>query len=133
MKARDQEKRIARLLKRMERMKAERHFLIGRYEQLKEEVRVPAERPRGQTLKCIPKKKLGLGRWYLGIGRGSNVAFWDGQQFLYFEEIMGEKVCNHWDDGPPYGCFQPFEEIDHRKYGRECQYVETTSHGNRGT
>lgn len=37
---------------------------------------------------------------------------------------MGEKSCNHWDDGPPFGCFQPFEEIDHRKYGEIGQYVQ---------
>jgi len=71
----------------------------------------------------IPKVGLNAGRWYLGIGRGYNVAFWTGTDFWYLEEEEGLKRCNHWNDGSPYGCFQPFEEIADRKYGEVNQFV----------
>jgi hypothetical protein len=96
------------------------------YRRLKERTALPAERPSGETLKVIPKDQLNIGRWYLGIGRGSNVALWTGEDFLFIsdnETGYGEKRCDHWDDGPPFGCFQPFEELPHEKFGQQCRYI----------
>src|SRR5882672_589221 len=116
--------RLRALRERITQQKTFERFLSDRVERLENELAPPAMRPKGETLKIIPKETLIHGRWYMGIGRGSNVAFWTGSEFWYLEEIMGQKVCNHWDDGAPFGCFQPFEEIEHRKYGKEYQYVE---------
>lgn len=116
---------IVLLQNRIQELQRERWFMLCRMRLLEKETARLAKRPEGDTLKCIPKSNLTPGRWYLGIGRGSNVAFWTGKEFCYFEEDMGEKSCNHWEDGPPFGCFQPFEEIDCRKYGKECHYIET--------
>src|SRR5437773_413415 len=109
-------RRIAALERRLVRMKGERRFLIDSNRRLRREAAPQAKRPPGMALKVISKRRPNVGRWYLGIGRGSNVAFWNGRMFHYIEEVMGEKSCGHWNDGPPFGCFQPFEEIDHRKY-----------------
>ena len=121
---RDLKKKIARLRERLTRLKTERRFLMERLRGLKEQAAPPAVRPPGPRIRVITKRCLNRGRWYLGIGRGSNVALWDGRGFRYIEAVMGDKSCHHWDDGPPFGCFQPFEEIDHHKYGLECRYVE---------
>jgi len=120
-------RRIASLEKRLAQLKQERRFLRDSYERLRRNAPPPAERPIGPALKVIPKRRLNVGRWYLGIGRGSNVALWAGKGFKFIAEAemdYQEKSCNHWDDGPPFGCFQPFEEIDHARYGQECRYVE---------
>lgn len=117
-------KKIVLLRGHVARLKRELRFLLDRYERLSRESAPAATRPEGQVLRCIPKKQLISGRWYLGIGRGSNVAFWDGKGFSYIEEIMGMKSCDHWDDGPPFGCFQPFEEIDGLKFGQVCRYIQ---------
>jgi hypothetical protein len=117
-------RKIQSLMRQVVRLNLERRFLRDSYERLRKEKAPVAQRPEGLMLKIIPKKRLNAGRWYLGIGRGSNVAFWTGREFWYLEEIMGEKACGHWEDGAPFGCFQPFEEIDHRKYGKECEYIE---------
>lgn len=115
---------VASLRVRNEHLKRERRFLRDSYERLRREAAPAATRPEGPVLRRIPKRRLVVGRWYLGIGRGSNVAFWDGKGFSYIEKIMGKKSCDHWDDGPPFGCFQPFEEIDDRKFGQVCAYIE---------
>lgn len=118
--------KIAKLEATLTRAKAERHFMIETISYLKRQVAPPVIHPRGQDLRMIPKRKLNSGRWYLGIGRGSNVALWSGKDFLFVSEAengLDLKRADHWDDGPPFGCFQPFEEIAQHKYGRECRYV----------
>lgn len=59
----------------------------------------------------IPKKDLKVHSYYIGSGRGSHVAMWNGKSFVWPANEMG-----HWgvDEGGHYedgGCFLPMEEI----------------------
>lgn len=115
-----------RLADRLRRMRRDFSFMRDSYRCLKERSTVPAQRPQTPDLRCIPKAELNVGRWYLGIGRGSNVALWNGEEFVFISDNelgYSEKRCDHWDDGPPFGSFQPFEEIVHEKFGRECRFI----------
>lgn len=80
------------------------------------------------TWKIIPKDKLEVGRWYLGAGRGTAIALWNGGEFQFlgqkFEKYV-TKFCDHYDDGPPYGCFAPFELVDDEKYPSVDLYEAT--------
>lgn len=60
----------------------------------------------------IPKKDLKESSYYIGSGRGSHVALWNGAAFIW--PAMG--MDGHWglDSGGHYeegGCFLPMEEI----------------------
>ena len=60
-------------------------------------------------LTIIPKEQLIPLRWYVGRGRTSNIALWDGNNFLTIADKGGEMVVKT----EPYyetefGCFQPF-------------------------
>lgn len=68
-------KYVASLKARIARLKCGRRLLQDGYERLRRQTAPPAERPEGTIFKVIPKRHLNAGRWYLGIGRGSNVAF----------------------------------------------------------
>lgn len=60
----------------------------------------------------IERKDLKKGTWYLGSGRGSHVAIWDGKAFLW--PAMTESGPWGIDSGAHYedrGCFLPMEEI----------------------
>ncbi len=60
----------------------------------------------------IPKKDLKKFSWYIGSGRGSHVAIWDGTAFLW--PAMSESGPWGIDSGAHYeegGCFLPMEEI----------------------
>lgn len=62
----------------------------------------------------IPKNKLIRGSWYKGRGRGSNVAIWTGKDFCYIEQKYDQwvaKFSDHFEDGPPYGCFSPLKLV----------------------
>lgn len=65
----------------------------------------------------INKKDLKKHSWYVGCGRGSNVARWDGATFLW--PTMGESgtwgtdAGRHYEDG---GCFRPMEEINEDRF-----------------
>ena len=64
-------------------------------------------------LTIIPKDQLTPLRWYVGRGRTSNVALWDGEIFLTIADKGGQMVVK----GEPYyeaesGCFQPFLLVD---------------------
>ena len=64
-------------------------------------------------LEVLPQEQLIPFRWYVGRGRTSNVALWDGENFLTISEKGGEMVVK----GEPYyetdsGCFQPFVLVD---------------------
>ena len=61
--------------------------------------------------KWIPISELKKHSWYLGSGRGSDVAYWDGHKFHIFRNKWGEAdhtTCAHWDDAGP---FLPMQEI----------------------
>lgn len=63
--------------------------------------------------KKIPISELKVGRWYIGRGRNSNIAFWNGEDFLTISKKMKDWVIK----AEPYyteldGCFQPFKEIN---------------------
>jgi hypothetical protein len=63
----------------------------------------------------IPKKDLKKGSWYIGSGRGSHVAIWDGESFLW--PAMSESGPWSNDSGAHYeegGCFLPMEEIQEK-------------------
>ena len=67
-------------------------------------------------LTIIPKDQLIPLRWYVGRGRTSNVALWDGEIFLTIADKGGQMVVK----GEPYyeaesGCFQPFLLVDEGK------------------
>jgi len=67
-------------------------------------------------LTIIPKDQLIPYRWYVGRGRTSNVAFWDGENFLTIAEKLGQMVVKV----EPYyeaesSCFQPFLLVDEGK------------------
>jgi hypothetical protein len=69
----------------------------------------------------IEKKDLKKGAWYLGSGRGSYVALWNGEEFLW--PAMGMSGTWGYDSGAHYeegGCFLPMEEI-HDKYPTVAQ------------
>jgi len=64
-------------------------------------------------LTIIPREQLIPLRWYVGRGRTSNVALWDGEIFLTIADKGGQMVVK----GEPYyeaesGCFQPFLLVD---------------------
>ena len=67
-----------------------------------------------ERLKAIPRNELVPGSWYVGVGRGSNVALWTGYDFVYIDKKFDQwvvKECDHYLDGPPFGCFLPTERI----------------------
>ena len=57
--------------------------------------------------KAIPTKNLVIWRWYVGMGRGSNVAIWDGKYFIYVEQKFGSAVMKYCDHSSDKGCFFP--------------------------
>lgn len=64
-------------------------------------------------LKQLPKEKLIKDRWYLGRGRNSNIAYWDGQVFITLGlemNIPRIKIEEYYTEKE--GCFQPFHLID---------------------
>ncbi len=64
----------------------------------------------------IPKDKLKKWGWYMGPGRGSNIAIWDGQAFQFITQLesgVGINTCSHYDDG---GCFAPIEHLHDSLY-----------------
>lgn len=68
-------------------------------------------------MKAIARKHLRVGQWYLGLGRGSSVAMWNGKTFMFFSEKFGQMVqkeCSY--AGEESGCFCPLEEILQDKY-----------------
>lgn len=60
----------------------------------------------------IPKKDLKKHSYYIGSGRGSHVALWDGGQFTWpamqMDGCWSLDAGAHYEDG---GCFCPMEEI----------------------
>lgn len=69
----------------------------------------------------IAKKDLKKNSWYLGSGRGSQVAMWNGKHFVWPDEEWGLPAVQagaHYDDG---GCFAPMEEIQSDKYPSVAQ------------
>jgi len=60
----------------------------------------------------IQKKDLKQNSYYLGSGRGSHVAMWDGKQFIWpatqMNGVVGIDAGAHYEDG---GCFLPMEEV----------------------
>ena len=67
-----------------------------------------------KKLKAIPRNKLVSGNWYSGVGRGSNVAMWTGDGFIYIDRKYDQwvvKECDHYLDGAPFGCFFPMKRI----------------------
>lgn len=70
----------------------------------------------------IAKKDLVKGRWYLGCGRGSQVAQWDGGQFQWVGDEWGLPAVQsgkHYEEG---GCFLPMEEISSDRYPTVAEY-----------
>ena len=64
-------------------------------------------------LTVLSKDQLIPQRWYVGRGRTSNVALWDGENFLTIADKGGQMVVKV----EPYyeaesGCFQPFLLVD---------------------
>src|ERR1051325_2379704 len=60
-------------------------------------------------LSVLAKDQLIPGRWYVGRGRNSNVALWDGENFLtvaYKGEYPDVKIEPYYEADS--GCFQPF-------------------------
>lgn len=59
----------------------------------------------------INKKELKKGRWYLGVGRNSNIGLWDGKTFITLGKYYDYyKMYNEglYQDG---GCFIPIKLI----------------------
>jgi len=64
-------------------------------------------------LSVLRKDQLVPDRWYVGRGRTSNVARWDGENFLtvgYEGEYPAVKTEPYYEEGS--GCFQPFLLVD---------------------
>lgn len=69
----------------------------------------------------IPKKDLKKYGWYLGSGRGSQIALWNGSEFVWPAFEMTAWGCDsgaHYEDG---GCFLPMEELPAEKYPTVAQ------------
>lgn len=73
----------------------------------------------------IPKAELIPGRWYIGIGRHSNVAFYAGigkppKRFTFLTISLKMHQPSIYDQGvwEEDGCFQPMELIEEQKYGK---------------
>lgn len=61
--------------------------------------------------RVIPKAELKKGHYYIGPGRGSHVAVWTGDRFVWPGMEWNDWALqegNHYDDG---GCFAPIKEI----------------------
>ena len=70
------------------------------------------ERKR-MKLSVLRKDQLVPDRWYVGRGRTSNVALWDGENFLiigYEGEYPAVKTDPYYEEDS--GCFQPFLLVD---------------------
>lgn len=62
----------------------------------------------------IPKKNLQKNRYYLGKCRNSNVALWNGFEFIYMRTKFGHvsiDTIKHLEDDNGYDLFIPIEEI----------------------
>lgn len=64
---------------------------------------------------AIPKSKLKIGQWYIGVTRNTNYAMWNGKEFVYerckYNVWFKDKV-NHFEDDNGYALFIPIREID---------------------
>jgi len=63
-------------------------------------------------LTVLEKDELAAGRWYVGRGRTSNVALWDGEIFLTIGNDFGAAIKREPYYEPDGGCFQPFLLLD---------------------
>lgn len=62
----------------------------------------------------IPKQDLKVGRWYIGNGRGTNQAVWNGEVFLFWMIDCGQHVVQwlpHFTDEDYYAAFYPTTEL----------------------
>lgn len=74
---------------------------------------------RNDQVPVIPKSELQDGCFYLGHPKSRYpVAYWESGEFVSIDTKFDKivlKHMNHWDDGPPFGCFAPIQVLDHRE------------------
>jgi len=67
-----------------------------------------------ETEKFISKSDLQVGAYYIGECRNSNIALWNGKQFLYIREKFGSHFLediNHPQDDNGYDLFYPYKVV----------------------
>lgn len=63
---------------------------------------------------AIPKKDLIVGEYYYGKCRNSNIAMWDGVQFIYLRYKWGSHYndkINHFEDDNGFDLFVPIKRV----------------------
>ena len=64
-------------------------------------------------IKCgaIPKKDLIIGEYYLGRNRITKIAQWNGNEFIFLQEMKYIEKCFHFEDDNGFALFTPLKKI----------------------